>query len=122
MRDTPGLVKIVVHGIHAEGAEVDPTGNGIHVGTIHIDEPAIFVHPCGHIAKIELKHPRGVRIGNHHASHPPPIAGQQLTDMRDIHLPIGSSLNLHHPGPHLTALLHGFKPSHGGGCRIGAMG
>ncbi len=76
VRNTPGFVEIIVHSINPEGTEVDPAGNGVHIGTVHIDEPAVFVHQLGNLAEMEFEYARGIRIGDHDAGHSPPIACQ----------------------------------------------
>ena len=47
VRYGPCLVQIVVHRVYAHGAEVDPSGDGVHVGPVHVDEPAGRVYFVG---------------------------------------------------------------------------
>ena len=40
VRDGPGLVQVIMDRVDAEGAEVHPARDGIHVGAVHVDEAA----------------------------------------------------------------------------------
>ncbi len=67
VRYGPGLMKIIMDRVDAEGAEVHPAGDGIHVGSVHVDEAADAMDFRSHLLEVGLEDARSIRIGHHHA-------------------------------------------------------
>jgi len=59
VRDRPGLVSIVVNRVHSQFPEVEPAGDGVHVGAVHVHEAAHAVHEIGH--GVEVSTPARLR-------------------------------------------------------------
>ena len=65
VRDGPGLMQVVVDGIDADRTEIHPAGDGVHVGTVHVNEPAEFMDLFRDIVEAVFEEPAGIGIGDH---------------------------------------------------------
>src|SRR5690606_38496486 len=60
----PGFVQVVVNGVHAHGAEIDPAGNRVHVRAVHVNKSARFVNQVGDFTEVGFEDAAGVRVGD----------------------------------------------------------
>ena len=54
--------------VHSHGAKVDPSGDGIHVGPVHIDLPAVLVNHMTDFANAFFKNAVGRWVGDHEST------------------------------------------------------
>ena len=55
MGDGPGLVKVVVYGIHSQGCEVNDSRDCVHIGSVHVDQTAGIMNRLGNLMKTVFK-------------------------------------------------------------------
>ena len=114
-------MEVVVNGINPHTTEMDVTGNGIHVGAIHVDQSTHCVNEITHLFETSLKYPRGVGVGDHNARNPSAKCFNMLFEIFKINLSIILCFNSDNPIL-LTVHHFAFKTGHGSGGRIGTVG
>ena len=66
VRNAEGLVQVEVADVAAELARCGHADQGIHVGAIHIDAPAVRMHQLAEFLDLRFKHAVRAGVGDHH--------------------------------------------------------
>ena len=66
----PRFVQIIMHRVDAERTEVHPTGDGIHICAVHVNQTSDRVDLLGDLLERSLENATGVRIGDHDPCDP----------------------------------------------------
>ena len=104
-----------MHRIDAERVEVDPSSDGVHISTVHVNEAAEGVYLLGDLFKRALEDTRGVGVGDHNASNALAVFfnAQVEVFVQDAALVIGFEID--------DLTLFAAESSHGSRSKVSAM-
>ena len=111
MRDAESFVQVQVAHIATELAGRGHAHQGVHVGTVYVDTPAVLVHQLAELLDLRLEHAMCAGVGDHHR-------GQVGAVLLALGLQVG-----HVDVAVLVALGHDhLQADHLGAGRVGAVG
>jgi hypothetical protein len=95
-----GFVQVEMQHVHAGVTDVDDAHDGVHVGTVAVDQPPLGMNDVGHLTDIVLEQPQGVGVGDHDAGS---VLVHELGHRFGIRTP-STGLNWYGGEPHRDAL------------------
>ena len=67
VRSGEGFVQVEVHDVHAEVAGAGLGDEGVHVGSVHVEQAALAVEDLGDLRDLLVEDAEGVGVGEHEA-------------------------------------------------------
>ena len=100
VRDAEGFVQVQVAHVTAKLSRRGHTHQGVHVGAVHIDAPAVLVHQFAKLLDLRLEHAMGAGVGDHHRGQVGAVLLTLGLQVGHVHVAVLVAFGHHHLHAH----------------------